>query len=148
MVPLGYWQLGMVAPAGVHQLPSRWTEVLVPPLACTPGLASAVRQQQWIVQQAPQDLNGSSWQQGLEAQQLHRIATPSWFIGLSCSNPGLRWLELASPIQERIWLLVSPSTWEQYPVLAEIAERIEASIDSFHAFTAYNNRQTGGQLAC
>lgn len=150
LVPLGCWQLGLVAPAGVRVLPPRWTEVLVPPLACAPGLASAVRQQQWMVRQVPQDLNGFSWQQGLEAQQLPCMATPSSFTGLGGSGraPGLRWLELASPIREQIWLLVSPSAWEQYPVLAELAETIEASIASFDAFNAYSNRQTGGQLAC
>ena len=148
LVPLGCWQLGLVAPAGVRVLPPRWTEVLVPPLACAPGLASAVRQQQWMVKQVPQDLNGFSWQQRLETQQLPCMATPSWFAGLGGRAPGLRWLELASPIREQIWLLVSPSAWEQYPVLAELAETIEASIDSFDAFNAYSSRQTGGQLAC
>jgi hypothetical protein len=101
-----------------------------------------------MVQQSPQGFNGSSGQQGLEAQQLPWIATPSWFAGLGGRDPGLRWLELASPIREQIWLLVSPSACEQYPVLTELAETIEASIDSFDAFNAYNNRQTGGQLAC
>ena len=148
LVPLGCWQLGLVAPAGVRVLPPRWTEVLVPPLACAPGLASAVRQQQWMVKQVPQDLNGFSWQQGLETQQLPCMATPSWFAGLGGRAPGLRWLELASPIREQIWLLVSPSAWAQYPVMAELAETIEASIASFDAFNAYSNRQTGGQLAC
>jgi hypothetical protein len=42
-------------------------------------------------------------------------------------------MELATPIREQIWLLVSPSSWEQYPALAEIAEAIKASIASFHA---------------
>ena len=140
LVPLGFWQLGLVAPAGVKELPPRWSEVLVPPLACAPGLASAVRQQQWVVRQAPEALNGSSSQQGLEAQQLPCIATPSWFRGLGDCAPGLRWLELESPIREQIWLLVNPSNWEQVPVLAELAEKIEASIDSFHAFDAYSNR--------
>ncbi len=148
LVPLGCWQLGLVTPAGVRVLPPRWTEVLVPPLTCAPGLASAVRQQQWMVKQIPQDLNGLCWQQGLEAQQLPCMATPSWFAGSGGRAPGLRWLELASPIREQIWLLVSPSAWEQYPVLAELAETIEASIASFDAFYAYSNRQTGGQLAC
>ena len=148
LVPIGCWQLGMVAPVGVRVLPPRWTEVIVPPLACAQGLASAVRQQQWMVKQVPQDLNGFSLQQGLEAQQLPCMATPSWFAGLGGRDPGLRWLELASPIREQIWLLVSPSAWTQYPVLAELAETIEASIDSFDAFNAYSNRQTGGQLAC
>ncbi|PHX67820.1 MAG: hypothetical protein CK549_04065 [Cyanobium sp. Baikal-G2] len=54
--------------------------------------------------------------------------------------PGLRWLELACPIREQIWLLVNPSNWEQVPVLAELAEKIEASIHSFDAFDAYSNR--------
>ena len=148
LVPLGCWQLGLVAPAGVRVLPPRWTEVLVPPLACAPGLSSAIRQQQWMVKQVPQDLNGFSWQQRLETQQLPCMATPSWFAGLGGRAPGLHWLELASPIREQIWLLVSPSAWQQYPVLAELAETIEASIDSFDAFNAYSNRQTGGQLAC
>jgi DNA-binding transcriptional LysR family regulator len=148
LVPIGCWQLGMVAPVGVHELPPRWTEVIVPPLACAPGLASAVRQQQWMVQQSPQGFNGSSEQQGLEAQQLPSIATPSWFAGLFRCASGVRWLELASPIREQIWLLVSSSAWEQYPVLAELVDTIEASIDSFDAFNAYSNRQTGGQLAC
>ena len=148
LVPLGCWQLGLVVPAGVRVLPPRWTEVIVPPLACAPGLASAVRQQQWMVKQVPQDLNGLCWQQGLEAQQLPCMATPSWFAGLGGRAPGLRWLELASPILEQIWLLVSPSAWTQYSVLAELAETIEASIASFDAFNAYSNRQTGGQLAC
>jgi len=148
LVPLGCWQLGLVATAGVHELPPRWTEVIVPPLACAPGLASAVRQQQWMVQQSPQGFNGSSGQQGLESQQLPCIATPSWFAGLGCCASGVRWLDLATPIREQIWLLVSPSTWEQYPVLAELAGTIKASIGSFDAFNAYNNRQTGGQLAC
>jgi hypothetical protein len=101
-----------------------------------------------MVQQSPQGFNGYSGQQGLEAQQLPCIATPSWFAGLFRCASGVRWLELASPIREQIWLLVSPSAWEQYPVLAELAETIEASIDSFDAFNAYSNRQTGGQLAC
>ena len=148
LVPLGCWQLGLVAPAGVRVLPPRWTEVLVPPLACAPGLASAVRQQQWMVKQVPQDLNGFSWQQRLETQQLPCMATSSWFAGLGGRAPGLRWLELASPIREQIWLLVSPSAWTQYPVMAELAETIEASIDSFDALNAYSSRQTGGQLAC
>ena len=148
LVPLGFWQLGLVAPAGVQELPPRWSEVLVPPLACAPGLASAVRQQQWVVRQAPEAFNGSSSQQGLGAQQLPCLATPSWFKGLGDRAPGLRWLELASPIREQIWLLVSASNWEQVPVLAELAEKIEASIDSFDAFNAYRNRQTGGQLVC
>jgi DNA-binding transcriptional LysR family regulator len=133
LVPLGCWQLGMVVPAGVHELPHRWMEVLVPPLGCAPGLASAVRQQQWMVQQGPQDFNGSSRHQLLESQQLPCIATPSWFAGLGCCASGVRWLELASPIREQIWLLVNPSIWEQYPALAELAETIKASIDSFHA---------------
>ncbi len=148
LVPLGCWQLGLVAPAEVRVPPPRWTEVLVPPLACAPGLASAVRQQQWMVKQVPQDINGFNWQQGLETQQLPCMATPSWFAGLGGRAPGLRWLELASPIREQIWLLVSPTAWAQYPVMAELAETIEASIASFDAFNAYSNRQTGGQLAC
>jgi hypothetical protein len=133
LVPLGCWQLGLAAPVGVQELPPRWSEVLVPPLAWVPGLASAVRQQQWMVRQAPQAFYGSSSQQGLESQQLPCIATPSWFAALSSGAPGLRWLELATPIREQIWLLVNPSIWEQYPVLAELAETIKASIASFHA---------------
>ena len=133
LVPMGCWQLGLVAAAGVQELPPRWSAVLLPPLAWAPGLASAVRQQQWMVRQAPQVFYGSSSQQGLELQQLPCIATPSWFAGLGDRPPGLRWLELPTPIREQIWLLVSPSTWEQYPVLAELAETIKASIASFHA---------------
>ncbi len=65
---------------------------------------------------------------------------------MSRDGLGLRWLELANPLREQIWLLVNASAWEQYPVLTELAERIEASIDSFDAFNAYSNRQTGDQL--
>ena len=133
LVPLGCWQLGLVTAADVDELPPRWSEVLVPPLAWAPGLASAVRQQQWMVRQAPQAFYGSSSQLGVASQQLPCIATPSWFAGLGDRAPGLRWLELATPIREQIWLLVNPSTWEQYPVLAELAETIKASIASFHA---------------
>jgi len=133
LVPLGCWQLGLAAPVGVQELPPRWSEVLVPPLAWAPGLASAVRQQQWMVRQAPKAFYGSSSQQGLELQQLPCIATASWFAALSCRPPGLRWLVLPTPIREQIWLLVNPSSWEQYPALAELAETIKASIASFHA---------------
>jgi hypothetical protein len=133
LVPLGCWQLGLVTAADVDELPPRWSEVLVPPLAWAPGLASAVRQQQWMVRQAPQAFYGSSSQLGLELQQLPCIATASWFAGLGDRPPGLRWLELPTPIREQIWLLVSPSSWEQYPALAELAETIKASIASFHA---------------
>jgi len=133
LVPLGCWQLGLVAAADVDELPPRWSEVLVPPLAWAPGLASAVRQQQWMVRQAPKAFYGSSSQQGLELQQLPCIATASWFAALSCRPPGLRWLVLPTPIREQIWLLVNPSSWEQYPALAELAETIKASIASFHA---------------
>jgi len=133
LVPLGCWQLGLVAAAGVQELPPRWSEVLVPPLAWAPGLASAVRQQQWMVRQAPQAFYGSSSQLGDAFQQLPCIATPSWFAGLGDRAPGLRWLELPTPIREQIWLLVNPSTWEQCPALAELPEAIKASISSFHA---------------
>jgi len=133
LVPLGCWQLGLAAPVGVQELPPRWSEVLVPPLAWAPGLASAVRQQQWMVRQAPQAFYGSSSQLGVASQQLPCIATASWFAALSCPPRGLRWLELPTPIREQIWLLVNPSIWEQYPVLAELAETIKASIASFHA---------------
>jgi len=133
LVPLGCWQLGLAAPVGVQELPPRWSEVLVPPLAWAPGLASAVRQQQWMVRQAPQAFYGSSSQLGLELQQLPCIATASWFAGLGDRPPGLRWLELPTPIREQIWLLVNLSSWEQYPALAELAETIKASIASFHA---------------
>ena len=133
LVPLGCWQLGLVTAADVDELPPRWSEVLVPPLAWAPGLASAVRQQQWMVRQAPQAFYGSSSQLGLELQQLPCIATASWFAGLGDRATGSRLLELATPIREQIWLLVNPSSWEQYPVLAELAETIKASIASFHA---------------
>jgi hypothetical protein len=133
LVPLGCWQLGLVTAADVDELPPRWSEVLVPPLAWAPGLASAVRQQQWMVRQAPQAFYGSSTQQGLELQQLPCIATPSWFAGLGDRATGSRLLELATPIREQIWLLVNPSTWEQYTALAELAEAIKALIASFHA---------------
>jgi len=133
LVPLGCWQLGLVTAADVDELPPRWSEVLVPPLAWAPGLASAVRQQQWMVRQAPQAFYGFSSQLGVASQQLPCIATASWFRGLGDSAPGLRWLELPTPIREQIWLLVNPSSWEQYPVLAELAETIKASIASFHA---------------
>ena len=133
LVPLGCSQLGLVAAAGVQELPPRWSEVLVPPLAWAPGLASAVRQQHWMVRQVPQAFYGSSSQLGDAFQQLPCIATPSWFAGLGDRAPGLRWLELPTPIREQIWLLVNPSSWEQYPVLAELPETIKASISSFHA---------------
>ncbi len=133
LVPLGCGQLGLVTAADVDELPPRWSEVLVPPLAWAPGLASAVRQQQWMVRQAPQAFYGSSSQLGDAFQQLPCIATASWFRGLGDHAPGLRWLELPTPIREQIWLLVNPSTWEQYPALAELAETIKASIASFHA---------------
>jgi DNA-binding transcriptional LysR family regulator len=133
LVPLGCWQLGLVTAADVDELPPRWSEVLVPPLAWAPGLASAVRQQQWMVRQAPQAFYGSSSQLGVASQQLPCIATPSWFAGLGDRAPGLRWLELPTSIREQIWLLVSPSSWEQYPALAELAGTIKASIASFHA---------------
>ncbi len=105
----------------------------MPPLVWAPGLASAVRQQQWMVRQAPQAFYGFSSQQGVELQQLPCIATASWFAGLGDRARSLRWLELPTPIREQIWLLVNLSTWEQYPVLAELAETIKASIASFHA---------------
>jgi len=148
LVPLGCWQLGLVTAADVDELPPRWSEVLVPPLAWAPGLASAVRQQQWMVRQAPQAFYGSSSQQGVELQQLPCIATPSWFAGLGDRATGSRWLELATPIREQIWLLVNPSSWEQYPTLAELAETIKASIASFMRKTHTGIPKKGGQLVC
>jgi len=148
LVPLGCWQLGLVAAPDVDELPPRWSEVLVPPLAWAPGLASAVRQQQWMVRQAPQAFYGSRSQQGLASQQLPCIATASWFAALSCPPRGLRWLELPTPIREQIWLLVNPSTWEQYPTLAELAETIKASIASFMRKTHTGIPKKGGQLVC
>ncbi len=68
LVPLGFWQLGLVAPAGVQELPPRWSEVAVPPLDGAPGLASAVRQQQWMARPVPQ---------GLSLQQLAAVAGDS-----------------------------------------------------------------------
>ncbi len=149
LIPLGCWQLGLVAPEELDGLPPRWSEVAVPPLDAAPGLASAVRQQQWMARPVPKALSGASnWRQWLEAQGLPCIATPSWFAALSCDRPGLRWLALTRPIQEQIWLLVNTSDWDQFPVLAAQAQAIRQAIGGFHASAAYSNRQRGVQLVC
>jgi hypothetical protein len=149
LIPLGSWQLGLVAPAGVDELPSRWSEVVVPPFGCAPGLAAAVRQQQWMARQGPQGVHAAScWRRWLETERLACIATPSWFDALHQCGPDLRWLHLARPIREEIWLLVERTAWSPYPVLVELVEAIQAAISAFHASDAYCKRQYGGQLVC
>lgn len=129
-VPLLQLPLLLLGPAGsaaqsAAPLPP-WSTVLMPPLPCCGGLATAVRQQQLRpVHLSAVPPQATAWLDALGRDGTVALATPLWQRQLQArAQQPLRAIALPKPLSLDLWLLVHRRDWSKQPALPQMAAEL------------------------
>ncbi len=100
-----------------------WSRVIMPPLSCCAGLATALRQQQLRpVHLKPAPTPRKAWLRALDQDAALALATPLWQQQLQACEPvPLQEHPLPQPLTLELWLLVHRRDWSKQPEIAKLA---------------------------
>ncbi len=133
--PLTPQRLGLLLPPDLAEPPPSWETVAVPLQQSAPGLASLVRQRQWLSLQAPRGCQEPmAWGQWLAQVQRPLLAPRVWAEALKPHLVGWHWWPWPDHEGDRLWLLGLGEVWQEHETLAGLPALLAAAIRRFDAW--------------